>query len=195
MSENYVSNDGYKPLVLPLRGEDLSPGRQYLLTPLARLILEDRFGLHNVPTVVECLSARHPATCIRSCVENLETGQVLWTVSQLPEREATFRAFLGKGRILKFTVDLRKLEELAPFYSTSHKLPKLEEDWFTETAKYDRSIANRKFRGQPLRWWARESDPDAPAKPVRLGKSFGTAKAKGPVLDPAWFDVDAPSGQ
>lgn len=152
MSEQYLSSaaDGFKPLLLPLTGEELQPGRQYLLTPVARVILEEVYGLFNIPTVVECLHAKRPATIVRSITQNAETGKVISTsVMEVEGREATFRAFLSKGKHVVFCLSLEKMEELVPFYNTSHKIPIKEEEWFEVTSKYPPG----KFRGCTLRWW------------------------------------------
>lgn len=165
MSDLYVSTDGFKPLPLPVEGEDLQPGRQYLLTPLVRLILDEVYGFRGVPTVVECLHARRPATIIRTMVQDAESGKTLSSsIMEVPAREATFRAFLGKGRVLKFEVSLARLADMAPFYDKSHKLPLLEEEWFAATRQYP---VGQKFRGQPLRWW----DRGAP-----VGRQVGAAR-------------------
>lgn len=162
MSDLYVSSaaDGFKPLPLPATGEELQPGRQYLLTPIARLILDEVYGLRGIPTCVECLHARRPETNIRSMTEDVETGKIIATnVVNVPAREATFRAFLGKGKIVRFEVSLKKMEEMVPFYDKSHKLPELEEEWFAVISKYPKG----KFRGCTLRWWDKGAEvPRAP---------------------------------
>lgn len=164
MSENYLGSDGFRPLVLPERGEDLLEGRQYALTPLFRLILKEEYGLVNVPTIVECFHKKIPATLLETRSTNLETGEVRESKMELPAQSACFRAFLGHGRILKFEVELLKLDEMAPFYDPSHQLPgqkkeyldreieKMERDWFAQSSLQP---IHRKFRGCTLRWWSK----------------------------------------
>lgn len=155
MSEKYLTTEGYKPLILPERGEELQQGRQYALTPLVRLILHEVYGLSNIPTIVECLHPKVAATQVVTSRTNLETGQVTVASYTIEPQAATFRVFLALGRILKFEVDLVKIIELAPFYSTSHKLPAFEEDWFKQ-----RNLApvNRHFRGCTYRWWSKREE-------------------------------------
>lgn len=152
MSENYCSTDGYKPMVLPAKGEDLLEGRQYLLTPLARLILQEEYGIRGVPTVVECTKRKVAATRMETTSTNLETGEVRKSLVVLEPQRATFRAFMALKRVIRFELDIAKLEEFAPMYDKSHKLPALEEDWFAQ-----RSLpsTHHKFRGQSLRFWSR----------------------------------------
>jgi hypothetical protein len=163
MSENYVSSDGYKPLPLPERGEDFQEGRQYALTPLARLILKKEYGLSNVPTIVECLLRKVAATRIATHTLNRETGEAKWTVMELAPQDATFRAYLGRTTVLKFTIDVAKLIALEPMYNKSHELPTMEADWFKH-----RSLQplHKKLRGCTLRWWEAGSVvPKAPGAP------------------------------
>jgi hypothetical protein len=55
------------------------------------------------------------------------------------------------------------MEEMAPFYEKSHKLPKLEEQWFTQRNLPPIHI---KFRGQSLRWWSKPDQPRAAKRAV-----------------------------
>lgn len=165
-SENYVSSDGFKPLVLPLTGEELIVGRQYALTPLVRLILADRYGVKGVPTIVECTRSRVGATTVKTITTNEETGKVTEHVVRHEAQGAAFRVYVGNNRSIKFELDLSKLEELAPFYDKSHKLPELEEEWFKVTSQQ----SNTKFRGQLTRWWSRG---DSGASPVARRISSG----------------------
>lgn len=172
MSENYVSTDGFRPLILPATSEELLEGRQYALTPLVRLILKEVYSLVNVPTIVECFRRKVAASETYTRYTNLETKQVIEHTTQQPGQAACFRAFLGYGRIVKFELDLVKLEELAPFYDPSHQLPgqkkdyldkeieKMENDWFAQRSLYP---IHRKFRGCTLRWWSKgapSADPN-----------------------------------
>ena len=123
MSQNYVTNDGFKPLPLPEKGEDLQQGRQYMLDPVARGAIEDMYGMAGVPAIIECLLAKRPATRIDSTSTNLETGEV--RISQpifLPCQHETFRAFQAHKRHLKFTIDLARVHEMRPFYAKAHKV-------------------------------------------------------------------------
>jgi len=184
MSENYVTSDGFKPLVLPLTGEELVVGRQYVLTPLARLIIAEEFGVKGLPTVVECLKCRVAATRITTIIENLETGEKIERVRNVEAQTETFRAYLGATNKPVFTVDIKKLEKLADFYDQSHKLPgdinkhtserlgQMEDEWFKVTSQQ----SNNKFRGQPLRWWARGNSGELPAE--KSAKSAPTAKKR-----------------
>lgn len=162
MSELYVDKKDFRPLILPEKGEQLERGRQYVLTPLARLILQEKYGLFGVPTVVECIQHKVARTLVQVMRTNLDTGKSTYSIQELPGQEATFRVFLGVGRVLKFEVDLVKLEEFAPFYADSHKLPALEDDWFATRCL---PPTNRKFRGCTLRWWSKSEE-------VKLGESF-----------------------
>lgn len=152
MSDQYADSGGYKPLLLPEKAEDLLEGRQYALTPLARLILDEVYGLRGVPTIVECLHRKIAKTRVTTRTENLETGEIKEGITILSEQKATFKAFLGFKRVVKFELDLIKMGELAPYYNSSHRLPALEEDWFENTSQQPLS---HKLRGQPLRWWVR----------------------------------------
>jgi len=120
MSELYCDNGGFSPLPLPSCGESLQIGRQYVLTPQARRSLKDTYGYVNVPSLVECTSAKRPATRIRSYHENLETGAGFWRVTDFPGTESSFRTYVGNGKYLKFDLPLEKLKELEPYYDTSH---------------------------------------------------------------------------
>lgn len=144
-------SDGFKPLCLPERGEDLQEGRQYVLTPLARLILVEEFGLAGLPRVVECIHRRVFATRLTTVSENLETKVSKTSVIDLPAQDASFR--YGKN---KFVLDLAKLVDLAPFYADSHKLPTEEEKWFETREQYPLA---RRLRGAPLNWW-KQGCPD-----------------------------------
>ena len=143
------TDNKFVPLILPERGEDLIPGRQYALTPIARLILREEFCI-QAPTIVECIHRRIAATEITTTRKNCETGETTTSTSSLPAQAATFRCMANRGKILTFTLDLAKLDELVPFYDKSHQLPALEEDWF---ATRSLPSTHHKFRGQSLRWW------------------------------------------
>lgn len=161
MSDTYVTLDGYRPLALPLTGEELIEGRQYALTPLARLILREEYGLAGIPTVVECLHKKVAKTTITTSTLNHETNEVKVSVMQLEAQPASFRVFLAVGRILKFELDIAKLEEFAPFYDKSHKLPEMEAEWF---AQRHLTPVHHKFRGCSLRWWSKNEQAGTAAR-------------------------------
>lgn len=152
-SDTWVKSEGYKPLLLPLSGEDLLEGRQYALTPLARSIAMELSGKADIPTVVECLYRRVAATEIVSTTTNLETGTVKTQKIVLAAQAATFR--YGKD---KFELDFALLEARAPAYVAGHglrgtlstSLALAEARWF-ET--HEEVPLSRRLRGAPLRWW------------------------------------------
>ena len=120
MSELYTDNGGFRPLPLPDCGAKLQAGRQYVLTPQARRSLKDTYGYVNMPSLVECLSAKHPATRVRAYHENLEDGSGFWRVTDFPGTDACFRAYVGNGKYLKFVLPLETLKDLEPYYDQSH---------------------------------------------------------------------------
>lgn len=123
MSEIYLGNDGFRPLPLPQRGEDLQPGRQYYLDPVARCTVEDIYGLRGVPSIIECILAKRPATRIFSTTENMDTGEVKQSEPFILARQhETFRAFIKFGSHFKFTIDLEKVHELRAYYANSPKV-------------------------------------------------------------------------
>lgn len=118
---------GYKPLRLPAKGEDLEPGRQYALTPISRLVIEEMYGLKGVPTFVTCIHCRVAATRVTRIIENLETGHKTETVTIVEPQAATFSAFLSLKNRLKFTLDLERVRQAEAFYADSPKLTKYEQ--------------------------------------------------------------------
>lgn len=148
-SENYIGTDGFRPLPLPLTGEELLEGRQYCLTPLARLVIREEFGIAGIPTVVVCTRRKVARTTITTVTFNHETKASITRVQELEAQDACFRP---SNSAKPFTIDLTKLEERAPFHNNSHKLPEMEAEWFANTQQLP---INHKFRGQPLRWWVR----------------------------------------
>jgi hypothetical protein len=169
MSELYVDNEGYKPQILPERGEDLMEGRQYALTPLARLVLEREYGYGGLPTVLECLLRKVCRTTITTHTFNHETRKHKVSRLRLDPQEETFRAFTAGG-IVKFSFSIAKLDELAPFYDPSHSIPgakwgktdidklaKLEDDWFNTRHL---PSTHRKVAGRTLRWWSKHEIVD-----------------------------------
>jgi hypothetical protein len=163
MNDEYVKNEGYRPLVLPERGEDLLEGRQYALTPLARLVLEREFGLANVPTVVECILRKVAKTTLITRTFNHELRTRTVSRIRLPAQQETFRAYTHT--VFKFSLSLAKLYELAPYYDPSHQLPgsrfrdsdleklaKLEQDWFNNRHL---PSTHKKLAGRTLRWWSK----------------------------------------
>jgi len=179
MSDKYISGDGFRPMVLPDSGEELLEGRQYVLTPLARVILLEAYGLGNIPTIVECVHRKIAATIVLTRTINLETGQVSKSRLKLQPQAASFRAFLQKGRVVRFELDIKKLDELAPFYSDSHKIPQMEEDWFATRCL---PPLNRKFRGCTLRWWDKGAE-------VKLGGSFKPYMRRKQAVDLSILDL------
>lgn len=103
------------PLKLPGRGEDLHPGRQYYIDPVARHVILHEFGI-VCPKTVECLDKKRPATRLTMISENLETGVKTEHVTDNPATSAKFRAFYKHKRIEIFTLDLSKVEERRQFY-------------------------------------------------------------------------------
>ena len=170
MSENYADTGGYKPLLLPTTGEELLPGRQYVLTPLARLILHEVYGLRGIPTICECIKAKRSATQITTVETNLETGvSSPPRIMTLEAQQATFSTYVGNKKHITFILDLKKMDELAPFYDKSHKLPAMEDEWFKHVS--DQPL-NVKFRGQSLRWWSKGAvESDGSFKPYMRKKT------------------------
>jgi len=155
MSDQFVGNDGFRPLPLPATGEELLEGRQYALTPLARLILREEYGLSGVATIVECISRKVAHTTITSTTFNHETKETTVRVMEVEPQPATFRV---QGTKLRFQLDIKKLDEFAPFYDKSHKLPAMEAEWFEQRHL---SPVHHKFRGCSLRWWSKEQSGTA----------------------------------
>lgn len=118
---------GYKPLRLPARGEDLEPGRQYALSPVSRLVIEEMYGLKGVPTFVTCIHCRVAPTKVTHIIENLETGHKHETVTKVDAQEACFSAFLTVRNRLRFTLDLERVRQAEAFYAESPKLTRYEE--------------------------------------------------------------------
>lgn len=127
MKSSRVRDDsGYRPLILPRKGEDLIPDRQYALSPVARLVIEEMYGLKGVPTFVTCIRCKVAKTKVTRIIENLETGIVHKTEHIVEPQAATFSAFLSLRNRLVFTVDLDKVHELEPFYAKSPSIAKYE---------------------------------------------------------------------
>lgn len=123
MSDQYVTQDGYKPLRLPATGDELLSGRQYYLSPVARVVIEEMYGLRGIPSVVECLLAKRPRRSIRTVSTNLDTGIVISDREVLQdEQHATFVAFIKHKKHVKFTCDLTKVKDLEPFYVDSDRV-------------------------------------------------------------------------
>src|SRR5690606_26286682 len=134
------AQEGFKPLPLPRKGEDLEQGRQYMLSPLARLIIDEVFGYRGVPTYVECLRKKVARTRITTTTENLETGEVKTSSMELEAQVETFRAFMAYKRVLKFSIDLERLHSSEGIYANSPKLK-----FYEMTCEYQ---AKLKARGQ-----------------------------------------------
>lgn len=130
MSDQFVTNDGYKPLKLPSTGEELQRGRQYYLSPVARTVIEEVYGLKGVPHIVECELAARPATLVERNTYSIRLvdGKVMRDkllhsrVEENTEQLATFRAFIKFKNAYKFTIDLAKVRELEPFYADAPKV-------------------------------------------------------------------------
>lgn len=123
MSDLYVTQDGYKPLRLPATGEELLSGRQYYLSPVARVVIEEMYGLRGIPSVVECILAQRPRRSIRTISTNLDTGELISDREIVQDgQHATFVAFIKHKKHVKFTCDLAKVKELEPFYVESDKV-------------------------------------------------------------------------
>ncbi len=135
-SELYLGTDGYKPLPLPPRGEDLYEGRQYYLSPIARLTIEEVYGLRGIPSFVECTRKKTPAQLIEIITTNLETKESKYRAETTAPKLATFRAFIKLGMVHQFTIDLEKVHSLREFYDKSHKVSDYEE---TDELKKPRS--------------------------------------------------------
>ncbi len=118
---------GYRPLPLPSRGEALEHGRQYALSPISRLVIEEVYGLRGIPTFVTCLRCRVARTRVTHVIENLETGQVHRSVTEVPEQDALFEAYFSVKNRVKFTIDLPRVREAEAFYADSPKLKKYED--------------------------------------------------------------------
>lgn len=117
---------GFPVLKLPSKGEDLLEGRQYQLTALARITVQEVYCL-SLPKIVECVFKTRPPMRYATHALNLLTGEAKWSVMELPAQEATFRAFFKHKNIELFTLDLVKLHELEANYKDSHKVRELEE--------------------------------------------------------------------
>lgn len=123
MSEQYLSHDGFKPLPLPVRGEELTSGRQYYLDAIARKTVEEVYGLRGLPAVIECIHPKREATQIISFTKIVRTGRIgKKSVVDLPAQDATFRAFQGGKVWHRFTIDLERVQELRPYYAEAHKV-------------------------------------------------------------------------
>ncbi len=112
MSEIYADNGGFRPLRLPKSGYDLQPGRQYILDSVARVIVADVYGLRNLPSVIECMSAKSDACVAVSYQINKRTGEKTPERHlEVPESNEVFRAFPAGSKYVTFTIDLAKVEE------------------------------------------------------------------------------------
>lgn len=105
----------FVPLKLPKDGEDLLPGRQYEIDPVARAVIFNHFGIIT-PKFVECIRCKLPARKITMTVEYADGRPSKTTSYEEPSQEATFRAFYKYKRIAVFTVDLTVVEFQRQFY-------------------------------------------------------------------------------
>jgi len=135
MSELYADNGGFRPLRLPTSGYDLQPGRQYILDSVARVIVADVYGLRNLPSVIECMSAKSDACIIVSYQINRRTGEKTPERHlEVPESNEVFRAFPTGSKHVTFTIDLAKVEERRAAYVEAD-LVKDEEEHKVSTPK------------------------------------------------------------
>lgn len=133
---------GYHPLRLPAKGEELIVDRQYALTPVSRLVIEEMYGLKNVPTFVTCIKIKVAKTRVTRIIENLETGEVFKSIQDVEPQEATFTAFLSLRNRMLFTLDLARVKQAEAIYADSPKLTKYEES--DELAKPTKKTATGK---------------------------------------------------
>lgn len=106
--------DGFRPLRLPLRGEDLQPGRQYYLSPVARAIIDEVFGIRGLPSIIECLRCRVAKTRMTVTTFNYETGKEVTKVTELDGQDAAFH--VRGGIVNKFTLDLVEVAKRQEMY-------------------------------------------------------------------------------
>lgn len=122
MSTLYCDQGGFRPLPLPADGFALLAGRQYVLSPIARITLEEAFGLRGIPTVIECVAPRCAARTITTIV--VVDGSPMEHRSSHREeaRPATFKAYMGNKKFSTFTLDLEKVHSLREFYAQADKV-------------------------------------------------------------------------
>lgn len=161
--------EGFKPLVLPSRGEDLMPGRQYALTPLARLMIEDIYGIAGVPTIVECIRRKVPAQEVTISTKNLETGEVRVRTEVHEFQPESFRAFNAYKRILKFSFSVDLLVEREAMYADDARLSAYELSSEIDFGLQASAIIVRLQAGQTLAAKRHSTKSGQPAKPSARG--------------------------
>lgn len=117
----------YSPLHLPQKGEDLQEGRQYILDPISRAVIVDMYGIQP-PREIVCLSKKYSSRTIKTITTYHDTQEVVMHEFTDEGRPPLFRAFMALNRILKFTIDIEKVEELKPFYKDSPKVKDFERE-------------------------------------------------------------------
>lgn len=120
MSTLYCDQGGFRPLALPATGFELLAGRQYLLSPIARITLEEAFGLRGVPSTIECVTARSAGRTITTIVATDGSSEEHRSTHREEPRPATFKAYMGNRKWNTFTLDLEKVHSLREFYAEAH---------------------------------------------------------------------------
>ena len=103
------------PLKLPKDGEELLPGRQYEIDPVARAFIINHYGIIT-PRFVECIKSASPARRVTITTEYADGRPTRTTHQDIPAQDATFRAFYKYKRIALFTLDLTVIEYNRQFY-------------------------------------------------------------------------------
>lgn len=122
MSELYVNS--FKPLKLPSCGEDLLPGRQYYIDPVARIAIDETYGFFP-PKVVECLQKRCDPATIWTIHRNDRTRKITKQRMSMSQQEECFIAFFSKNNKKKFSINLAKLHESRAFYADCDRVKDL----------------------------------------------------------------------
>ena len=122
-----MAEDGFRPMKLPKRGTDLLAGHQYVLDPVARTIIEEVYGLRNIPRSVECIQAQVLPKQIDTVTTCLLTGErTCGTPVRIEAKHSTFRIYWKYKSVETFTLDFDKLEELRPFYVDADRVSEIE---------------------------------------------------------------------
>ena len=110
-----------------------------MLDPIARSYVEDTYGYRNVPKYIECLRPASNASVTLSIKIDLVSGERIKYRHFQDGEEATFRAIFGFKKVVKFTLNLEKIEKSRPFYVEADKVKE-------EYVKHERETAPKKAK-------------------------------------------------
>lgn len=115
---NQQDENRFIPHTLPKSGFDLIEGFQYVLSPVARSVIDDVYGIKNVPKYVECVRSQRDEVEFFSRQTNLRTGEVIERSFVQEGCQAVFRGLTGNKKFVKFELDLEFVHERAAAYAT-----------------------------------------------------------------------------